>query len=108
MQKKILDSSSINRCQHFIPHIRYINEDRYNKPWVLNERKIFDYEFILVTKGEGVFYIEDRVYYVKPNHLLLLHPNILHSGRSKHLPFHFICIHFDVYISPMNSTLGIN
>jgi len=103
MRSRVLDLNGINLCRHMIPYIRYSNEDKYENPWMLKERKISDHEFILVTKGSGVFYIEDRMYHVKPDHLLLIYPDIIHSGKSIELPFHFFCIHFDIYVSYTNN-----
>ena len=39
-------------------------------------------EFLVVTKGEAVFYINERSYHVKEGDVLFIHPNFLHSASA--------------------------
>lgn len=39
-------------------------------------------EFLVVTKGEAVFYINERSYHVKEGDILFVHPNFLHSASA--------------------------
>lgn len=103
-----LHAGNIDQVGYLIPYIRYSNEDTYDQPWFLPDRRIYDYEFILVTRGTGEFIIEDRRYPVKPNDLVFIEPDKVHSGRSLSLPFHFLCIHFDIYVSTINNPLQVN
>lgn len=103
-----LTANNIDQYSYIVPYVRYSNEDKYSSPWFLPVRKIYDNEFIFVTKGSGEFSIEDRVYPVKPNDLIFLKSDTVHSGKSVSLPFHFICIHFDVFVSSIVNSLQVS
>jgi AraC-like DNA-binding protein len=100
----VLDSSNFTDYTYVFPYIRYCNEDKYRSSWELEGRVIGDYEFILITKGTAQFVIDNRTYDVKPNDLLLIKPNVIHSGKSVELPLEFLCIHFDLFISAEKNT----
>ena len=102
MARQITINNSNYMDYSFItPYIRYCEEDRYKQPWELADRKIGDYEFVFVTRGTGRFAIEDRIYDVRANDLILLKPDAAHRAQSLTLPFGFLCIHFDLYVSHM-------
>jgi AraC-like DNA-binding protein len=96
---EILNSATIAGFNQIEPYIRYCAEDRYTQDWVLEPRRLSDYEFIFVTRGEGEFMIEERAYRVLPNDLLLIRPGLLNRARSITLPFSFLCVHFDFYVA---------
>lgn len=98
----MINSNNFANYNYIIPYVRYLAEDKYQASWTLRNRKIFDYELILITKGTGQFTIEGRVYDVKANDLLLIKPNKWHRSNSVKLPFNFFCAHFDLYISDIN------
>lgn len=102
-----INSNNFTNYQHFFPYIRYCAEDKYSDPWTLRTRKIFDCEFILITKGTGVFTIEGRTYNVKANDLIFIRPGKNHSGSSVSLPFNFLCMHFELYLIKKTSELRI-
>ena len=99
MSLYVLKSENYENYIHILPHITYYAEDRYRSPWELSKRKISGYEFVFITEGMGQFLIEDRVYNVKCNDLMLFKSNVYHSGNSVSLPFNFLCIHFDLYVA---------
>jgi YesN/AraC family two-component response regulator len=103
-----LELSSIFEYVYLTAYIRYCAEDKYLKFWELKDRKIGNHEFLLITKGTGQFNINNRTYNVKENDLVLFKPNIRHNGKSVTLPFEFLCIHFDIYVSNIKSTLNIS
>ncbi|MEN6314394.1 MAG: AraC family transcriptional regulator [Clostridiaceae bacterium] len=94
-----INSNNFTHYQYFFPYIRYCAEDKYGAPWNLKNRIISDYEFIFITKGTGLFTIDGHSYHVKPNDLILIKPGKCHSGSSVSLPFYFLCIHFELYVS---------
>jgi len=95
----IVSYNNFEKTAYIIPYLRYIAYDNYDSYWELPEREIFDYEFILVTHGRGMFKICNNEHIMEPGDLLLIKPGLIHSGFSLSLPFRFICIHFDVYAS---------
>ena len=90
---------------YITPYIRYCEEDRYKSHWELPLRKLGDYEFVLITRGTGIFSINDCIHNVKAGSLILLKPGVPHSAVSLQLPFEFLCIHFDLYVSKAMNTL---
>lgn len=88
-----------------LPGIHYCAEDLYQSDWNLEERIIGDHELIFVTGGEGTFRLGNENYTVQPNDLILLKPGVPHSASSVRLPFRFLCIHFDIYLSGANALL---
>lgn len=101
----VVDANNFASYNYMTSYIRYYNEDKYQKPWELKKRKIGDYEFIFVTKGTGQFTIDGLVYNVKANDLILLKPNTFHHGMSLTLPFEFICMHFNLYVSKSENVM---
>ena len=99
----VIDFKNYAEYSYIIPYIRYCAEDKYNSFWELPNRKIGDFEFILITKGSGRFIIAGQEYNVKPNDLLLFKPAVPHSGVSVDLPFEFLCAHFDLFIAKEKS-----
>ncbi|BBF42513.1 transcriptional regulator of various polyols utilization, AraC family [Lachnospiraceae bacterium KM106-2] len=52
-------------------------------------------EFLVVTKGEAVFHINERQYQVKEGDVLFIHSNDLHSASAvNELPFEFFAVVF--------------
>lgn len=107
MSTVVINSQNYADYSYIIPYIRYCAEDRYQAAWELEQRKISDYEFLFITAGTGQFIIENRVYDVKPNDLVLFKPDTLYKGNSVTLPFNFLCIHFDLYISRAINTIEV-
>ena len=101
----MINSANYSDYSYIIPYIRYCMEDKYQSHWELKQRKIKDYEFIFVTQGTGQFTIEDRTYDANTNDLILFKPNTLHYGNSILLPFNFLCIHFDLFVSNSTTTI---
>lgn len=103
----VINEENYSKYTQFIPYIRYCAEDKYYEPWELKRRKISDYEFIFITEGSGQFTIRDDSFYVKTNDLILIGPEVLHSGKSDITPFKFLCIHFDLYVSKIINDLQV-
>jgi len=52
-------------------------------------------EFLVVTRGQAEFHINNRNYQVKEGDIVLVHPNLLHSATAvDNLPFQFFAIVF--------------
>lgn len=101
----VINNQNCAYYSYIVPYIRYCAENRYQSPWVMKQRIISDYEFIFITKGKGQFKIEGRIYNAKANDLLLIKPNVVNSGNSVILPFNFLCIHFDLFVSLTNNAV---
>lgn len=95
----VIDPKNYSNYNYIMPYIRYCAEDIYNSDWHLKKRKISDYEFVFITAGTGRFTIDECIFGVKANDLVLFKPNKFHFGKSVTHPFSFICIHFDLYVS---------
>jgi AraC-like DNA-binding protein len=103
----VINSRNYVNYNYILPYIGYCAEDKYSQPWKLEKRTIGTYEFVFITQGTGRFHFEDRTCDVKPNDLLLFKPGVDHSGHSATLPFHFLCMHFDLYASDKANDLQI-
>jgi AraC-like DNA-binding protein len=99
MPQFIINAANFTDYSFITPYIRYCAEDKYQNPWELKNRKIGDYEFVFITKGTGQFTIEGNVYKVGEKDLILIKPNVCHQAESTSVPFEFLCIHFDLYVS---------
>lgn len=99
MKSLIINTSNFHEFSYIVPYIRHCHEDKYNSKWILEKRKIIDYELIYITKGKGQFIIDDKQYTVQENDLLLLKPKKYHCAASIIHPFQFMCLHFDLFIS---------
>jgi AraC-like DNA-binding protein len=95
--KVTINSLNYSQYNYLIPEINYCAEDKYESFWELKERTIKDYEFIFITRGAGQFIIDGKQYNVKPNDLILVEPYKAHCGKSIELPFHFLCMHIEIY-----------
>lgn len=68
-------------------------------------------EFLVVTKGEADFHINERSYHAKEGDILLIHPNLLHSASAiGDLPFHFFAVvfHTSLLDSSLNDSIQQN
>lgn len=65
-------------------------------------------EFLVVTKGEAQFHINEHVYHVKQDDILFINGNQLHSATAvDSLPFHFFAVVFHPYLLDSISNDGI-
>lgn len=79
-----------------------------------NEDNVFylhlhqEFEFLIVTQGSAIFYIENRSYVVHEGEGIFIHPNFLHSATSLDgIPcsFYTICFHPLFLSEDINSVL---
>ncbi len=79
------------------PYIRVAMDSIIEKPWVLRERVIFDYELLYIMEGQVLITIEDKSYPAVPGDIFLFKPKVRHSitvtGDSRFRQPH---IHFDL------------
>ncbi len=99
MAQIVINSLNYTDYSYIAPYIRYCEEDRYQRYWELPSRVLGDYEFVFITKGTGRFTVGGCIYEVNPDDLIFLKPGIEHSAESLQLPFEFLCMHFDLYVS---------
>jgi len=102
----VVHRDSIFEHTHIYPYVRYCNEDRHEGGWVLEKRTISGYEFIYITEGKGIIFIEDRQYEMVPGRMILIPSDTEHEAWAESDPFCFLCAHFEVFAIPSNLTAG--
>jgi len=80
--------------KQFHPFIRQSGND-WRKPWYLADRCLFDYMLVYISKGTGVFTLEDDMYPIKKGDLFWTPPNTRHSMRGTSPEMHCLYVHFD-------------
>ena len=80
------------------PYIRTCVCTRTHSEWRLVNRIIYDHQFVLVSKGKGLTFVEERQYQVQKGDLLLILPGKLHGFiPDKEDPFDMEVVHFDFF-----------
>lgn len=80
------------------PYIRTCVCTRTHSEWRLVNRIIYDHQFVLVSKGKGLIFVEERQYQVQKGDLLLILPGKLHGFiPDKEEPFDMEVVHFDFF-----------
>lgn len=80
------------------PYVRICVRTITNKEWKLTDRIIYDHQFVLVSKGKGEIYIENRRYQVKKGDLVLIYPGKIHGFLPDSIdPFVMEVVHFDFF-----------
>lgn len=80
------------------PYVRICVCTITDKDWRLVDRIIYDHQFVLVSKGKGEVYVEDRRYYVKKGDLVLIGPGKIHGFLpDPEDPFVMEVVHFDFF-----------
>jgi AraC-like DNA-binding protein len=82
--------------QKISPYIRYVNNIHFRSGDIVQERIIYDHEFIFGLSGEARMRYGDEEYKIGASDLFYLKPNIknkmyIEQGKA----FHAHCIHFD-------------
>lgn len=54
-----------------------------NEPWIHPKRTIDSYEIIYVLSGDFAIKEGEKTYYLHPNDILILSPDVIHSGATK-------------------------
>lgn len=78
------------------PNIRYINDIIFEEFHVVEERVLFDHEFILGLEGEAKMIYGEETYTIHAGDMFLIKPNIkniMYVEKGKY--FHAHCVHFD-------------
>ena len=60
----------------------YVSSAKYGGDWHSNPHTHYCSEFFYVTEGVGQFQIEDKIYPVSANDLVIVNPNVLHTELS--------------------------
>jgi len=96
------NAATRNRLMSISPYVRQAQETM-RPAWHIKPRRLFDYLFIQVLSGSGVFEIDGKRYTLTPGDLYWIPPNTLHEMRGDAPGTHLLFIHFDLFYDPKRS-----
>jgi len=77
------------------PYVRRAKYSAFQAPFLIRKRVILDHELILITAGQAVLTVDDRVYSVKKNDVIFIPPNVTHKLEVTEGTLSQPHIHFD-------------
>lgn len=97
-----------NYLNRLSPYIRFAKDSYVETPWLMPERRLFDYELLYVMEGHIDVNIEGNLYQGIPGDLFLFRPGQTHSIKTTgHTTLRQPHIHFDLYEDQLSKDLKI-